>query len=422
MSYKDNFNVFVGGKSGVFKGIKIEKKANVIKNIQDLVSIRENDQITTISWSNEDEKDVLIACGVKEDKRIKVYDSESSEFTCSFPCNTGKGSINGLSRYNESILTAVKSGEVSSWPFNGKEEILVNAGENLDKMCHSRVQKNIIATGGLENRLKLFDLEKRTLIFSEKNLSHDWLELRIPIWISDLNFLPATQQIVTAGRYGHIRLYDPRAQRRPVINTTIQDEALTCLCITPAERHIIVGSGKGRMNLVDLRKSGTILNTYKGFAGGVTGVACSMSNPYVASVSLDRYLRIHHVDTKEVLKKIYLTSKLTCLVVRSDFSIESIIDDKQKVVELHCDNIDKRSCGNEVASEEEYDELFNKMEAVDSERVEFNKRRKRIKLTQEERSSIERDRSQDSTKTRNRKNRKEIKQERLNKERRLKRS
>ncbi|RLU16853.1 hypothetical protein DMN91_010921 [Ooceraea biroi] len=208
-------------------------------------------------------------------------------------------------------------------------------------MCHSRVQKNIIATGGLENRLKLFDLEKRTLIFSEKNLSHDWLELRIPIWISDLNFLPATQQIVTA------------------------DEALTCLCITPAERHIIVGSGKGRMNLVDLRKSGTILNTYKGFAGGVTGVACSMSNPYVASVSLDRYLRIHHVDTKEVLKKIYLTSKLTCLVVRSDFSIESIIDDKQKVVELHCDNIDKRSCGNEVASEEEYDELFNKMEAVD---------------------------------------------------------
>jgi ribosome biogenesis protein NSA1 len=105
-------------------------------------------------------------------------------------------------------LTAVKSGEVTLWPVNGKEEALINAGENLNKMCHSRVQKNIIATGGLENRLKLFDLEKRTSIFSEKNVSHDWLELRVPIWISDLNFLPGTQQIATAGRYGHVNIFD----------------------------------------------------------------------------------------------------------------------------------------------------------------------------------------------------------------------
>lgn len=58
------------------------------------------------------------------------------------------------------------------------------------------------------------------------------------------------------------------------------------------------------MNLIDLRKSSTVLNTYKGFAGGITGIACSMDNPYVASVSLDRYLRIHHIDTKELLKKV----------------------------------------------------------------------------------------------------------------------
>jgi len=106
-----------------------------------------------------------------------------------------------------SILTAIKSGEVTLRQGNGKEEVLINAGENLDKMCHSRVQKNVIAIGGRENRLKLFDLEKRTSIFSEKNLSHDWLGLRVPIWISDLNFLPGTQQIATAGRYGHVNSF-----------------------------------------------------------------------------------------------------------------------------------------------------------------------------------------------------------------------
>lgn len=103
-------------------------------------------------------------------------------------------------------MTAVKSGEISLWSFdNRKEEILINAGENLNGMRHSCMQKNIIATGGLENRLKLFDLEKQKLIFSEKNLSHDWLELRVPIWISDLNFLSGTKQIATVGRYGHVK-------------------------------------------------------------------------------------------------------------------------------------------------------------------------------------------------------------------------
>lgn len=33
-----------------------------------------------------------------------------------------------------------------------------------------------------------------------------------------------------------VRLYDPHAQRRPVINLTIKDEALTCLSVTPKEK------------------------------------------------------------------------------------------------------------------------------------------------------------------------------------------
>ncbi|XP_032673869.1 WD repeat-containing protein 74 [Odontomachus brunneus] len=382
MSYKDNFNVFVGGKSGIFKGIKIEKKANIIKNIQDLVSITESDQVTTVSWGDDDEKDILIACGVKGNRRVKIYDSESSRFTCSFLCNTGKGSINGISQYDGSILTAVNSGEVTLWRLDREEELLINAGENLDRMCHSRVQRNVIATGGREHILKLYDLEKQALIFNEKNLRHDWLELRVPIWISDMNFLPETQQIATVGRYGHVRLYDPRAQRRPVINITHQDEAFTCMCVTLKEKHIIVGSGKGNLNLVDLRKPGKILNTYKGFVGGVTGVACSMSNPYIASVSLDRYLRIHHIDTKELLKNIYLTSRLTCLAMRSDFSIETNTENNQKVItESSCDNggsVGEQS-SDDVASEAEYDELFNKMQVVGNKSEKVGKKRKLVK-------------------------------------------
>lgn len=60
---------------------------------------------------------------------------------------------------------------------------------------------------------------------------------------------------------------------------------------------------------------------------------------------------------------------------------------------LRCDdsNVNEPSPENDVASEEEYDELFNKMQVIGNERREFNKKRKRIKLTteQDERSLID---------------------------------
>lgn len=72
-------------------------------------------------------------------------------------------------------------------------------------MRHSKINKHVIATGGQEHELKLFDIERQTRIFLEKNVALDWLQLRVPIWISDIDFLPYTDEIVTVGRYGHVR-------------------------------------------------------------------------------------------------------------------------------------------------------------------------------------------------------------------------
>lgn len=66
----------------------------------------------------------------------------------------------------------------------------------------------------------------------------------------------------------------------------------------------MVGSGKGTMKLIDLRKPGKILHTYKGLIGSVTGLASSKVGPYVVSTSLDRYLRVHNIDTREMIKKV----------------------------------------------------------------------------------------------------------------------
>ncbi|KZC10124.1 PREDICTED: WD repeat-containing protein 74 [Dufourea novaeangliae] len=388
MNSGDNYHLYVGGTSGVFKGIKIDKTKCIIQNIQNLVTIAANDEITTMSWDDDQEKDILIACGGKGNRSVKVYDRNCSAFTCSFCCNNGAGKINGISRYDGAILTAVESGEVKLWRFKEEDEIIIKAGENLKRMRHSKMNKNIIATGGNEHKLKLFDLERQAQVFIEKNVSHDWLEMRVPVWISDVDFLPNTEQVVTVGKYGHVRLYDPKTQRRPVINLEIKDEPLTTFAFTPREKQIIVGSGKGKMNLVDLRKPAKVLNTYKGFVGGVTGIACSKIEPYIASVGLDRYVRIHHMDTKMLLKKIYLTSKLSCMLLRSDVSLP--VEDKEieNSVQVHNNSNGEQ---NDIEQAErvqvnadndaEYDMLFDKMQVISNkeDRKSIERKRRRTK-------------------------------------------
>lgn len=388
MCSKDNYDIYTGGRSGVFKGIRIEKDTYAMDNIQNIISITANDCVTSLSWGDNEEKEILIACGENEIRSVKVYDTECSTFTCSFFCNVGSGKVNGLSRYNETILTAVQSGQVKLWRFKEDDKILIDAGENLERMRHSKIDKNIIATGGKENVLKLFSLDRQVQVFTAKRLPNDWLNLAKGIWISDIDFLSGTQQIVTVGRYGHVQLYDTKAQRRPVVHLEVKDEALTTLAVTSREKQIIVGSGKGRMNLVDLRQPAKLLNTYKGFAGAVTGIACSTTKPYIVSVSLDRYLRVHNMHTKELLKKIYLTSKMSCMLLRSGFTLpeESQITENSKRVcndrkSKYIDIKNKRNGHVNVDSDPEYDALFENMQVINNrDDKRLIKRRKIISL------------------------------------------
>lgn len=321
MNYKDDFNVFVGGKSGIFKGVRVKEKSCVMKNIQNLVSITDNHEVTCMSWGDADEKEILLACGSKGVRSVKTYDTENHTFRTSFICDVGEGNITGIARLNGNIITAVQSGHVKLW--RHKEDCILNVGENLSCMRQANSKKNIIATGGLENPLKLFDLEKKVTTFTAKNVSNDWLQLRTPISVTDLCFSTNDKQIVTAGRYGHIRLYDPKAQRRPVVNLEMKEEALTTISPCVQDRQFVCGTGRGRMNMIDLRKTGKILNTYKGAVGAITAVAVSKIDPCIVSTSFDRYLYVHDINSKKLLKKVYLTSKLSGMVLRSEFSLNT---------------------------------------------------------------------------------------------------
>ena len=48
---------------------------------------------------------------------------------------------------------------------------------------------NLFALGGRENDLQIWDLNQKKCIWKAKNVKHDTLSLRVPIWVTDLAYV-----------------------------------------------------------------------------------------------------------------------------------------------------------------------------------------------------------------------------------------
>lgn len=243
---------------------------------------------------------------------------------------------------------------------NGKIHILddastvMEAGDNISKMRQCPQNRNLVAVGGKDraNNLNVFDLEAQKSIFKSKNVPHDNLQLEVPIWESDLTFVNNSDKyLATCSRYGYIRFYDYRVQRRPVHNyTDSREQAFNSL----AERNgiIFVSTTMGGLYAFDLKNMKVPLHTYKGATGSITSITVDDTGKFVFTASLDRYVRVHNAEKTNLLYQCYVKSKASQIVMKSA--------DNQMLAEY------KQSKEQEVEnSDEEFDELFENMQTVE---------------------------------------------------------
>nr|XP_026496450.1 WD repeat-containing protein 74 [Vanessa tameamea] len=343
-------DIFVASKIGSFKHIKYhtdstKNNKKCIENLVEIKSLQKDDAITSMVWGNEEQTEILIG---KKNQQIQVYDTIQG-FTKSYTADFGIGDIIGLGKHKRRLLAALSSGVVQIW--SKKENVVVNTGGKLDKMKVCDQDTTLFATGGEENDLKVWRIGEAAPLFSAKNLPHDWLQLRRPVWVSDLTFL-SPELLAVCSRHGYVRLYDTRSQRRPVCNVEFQ-MAATCMAPAFDDRHVLVGFGRGQLQQVDLRR-GKPDKAYKGAVGAVSSVVAVGGR--VFSTSLDRHLRVHQGDSKELLYKQYMTSKLACVLVQTATTTPLKREDPEVKEE---DQVE----GTEV-KEEDMDDIFENMETI----------------------------------------------------------
>ena len=99
------------------------------------------------------------------------------------------------------------------------------------------LNSSFVAVGGKELDLALWDVQTATQTFQAKNVPHDKLDMRLPVWIKDIAFVDSPSVCVTGTAYGQLRLYDICASRRPVWSVyTEEQRPVTCVMMAPPSK------------------------------------------------------------------------------------------------------------------------------------------------------------------------------------------
>lgn len=309
-------SVWLGSETGILKGVSLDRKQAF--NFCNSRTLSRQQEVRVLCWGDPAESELLLGCA---DGTVRTFSTEKGVFTEARSCGEPQeGCFSGLASLRGSaIVTCSDCGKLRVWrEDSGRPVAELDAGSSVCRMRQSPLEPNRVATGGKENGLKLWDLERPDKpLFSAKNLRDDWLDLRRPHWVRDVGFIPDSGKLVTCTGYHQVHVFDPSTpRRRPVLEAEFGEYPLTALALPASGGAVVVGNTQGQLAVLDLRK-GLVRGCLKGATGSVRALQCHASQPVVASCGLDRHLRIHGLDDRMVQHKVYLKSRLNCLLLAS---------------------------------------------------------------------------------------------------------
>ncbi|KAK0136291.1 WD repeat-containing protein 74 [Merluccius polli] len=324
--------VWLGSETGILKGVSPARKQAF--NFCETRSLSRDQEVRALCWGDPAETEVLVG---SVNGAVRTFSTEKGVFTETRQCggDAEEGGFTGLAVADLGLVTCVETGRLRVWREESSQPVVdVDAGASVCRMRQNPARRERVATGGKENGLRVWDLERPDApVFTAKNLRDDWLDLRQPEWLRDAAFLPDSDKIVTCTGHHQVRVYDPATpQRRPVLEVRYGEYPLTCLSLVAGGQAVVVGNTHGSLAVLDLRK-GLVRGCLKGLAGGVRGLQCHPTLPLVASCGLDRFLRIHSLETRSIEHKVYLKSRLNCLLLASQALGEEVGGEVEEVKE-----------------------------------------------------------------------------------------
>lgn len=177
------------------KGVSLIKKQAF--NFSEMSCLSRDQEVCVLAWGDATETEILVG---SLNGTVRTFSTDKGIFTETRQCGEAtQGRFTGLAVTDSALVTCVESGQLRVWKDESSTHVVeIDAGKSVCRMRQNASQRHTVATGGKENGLKVWDLERPDKpIFVAKNLRNDWLDLRQPEWVRDLAFMPDSDKIVT---------------------------------------------------------------------------------------------------------------------------------------------------------------------------------------------------------------------------------
>ncbi|CAF3808594.1 unnamed protein product [Rotaria magnacalcarata] len=343
------FNVLAGCESGIVKGIDT---SNCGVYVIHKPAATYADAVNLLEWSlanNEtDYMEVFIGTQKNQIMRLKFAD-ESIE---SIGTITRASPLKGLAYLGENrFVTCSENGVLSIDRIENESlvsEIEANAGPDISRLRINPFNRDYFGTGGKENDLKIWSItelmknektKNKSVIFQAKNVRPNAFRLRMPVWVTDFQFIDERNRCLVSTGHHQIRLYDPQTSaRRPVHEIEFEQYPIMSIALLHSSnnQHFLAGNTQGEMAQFDIKRlsSSAMIHKYNGVMGSIRSIDTHPTLPLIASASIDQYTRIHNAETYRQVSKFYLKSRLTS-VLFSPHSIANREEQQEKTVETN---------------------------------------------------------------------------------------
>ncbi|KAI9208725.1 WD40-repeat-containing domain protein [Polychytrium aggregatum] len=286
----------------------------------------------------------------------------------------------GLHETEGTLISCTSHGRVIYDRISESETALPSLAVSLgqDQLCRMRVsasQPNIFVTGGKEREIAIWDINRAKEsalqpIWKSKNVKNDFLDLRVPVWNTDIQWCTPsdTTKFVVGTGHHQIRLYDTKAARRPVISKEVGEHPVRALALAENGQEVILSDTTDLMMSFDLRMQ-KVVARYKGLDGCVTSNYACGNEKSVVSVSMDRHLRVHARTSKaNLLKKVYLTQRLSAVLVDEEWVDESSTTKSTRDTQIG-EGLSHRAKAAAVGDDgdDEDEDIWERMKQVDEE-------------------------------------------------------
>ncbi|CAJ1351329.1 unnamed protein product [Effrenium voratum] len=270
------------------------------------------------------------------------------------------------------------------------------------------------AFGGLENDVKIYDLERKEVVWTAKNVRENTLCLRVPVKVNTVGWatkMCPSRSLITCGTGdGKVRVYDANAQRRPLFELLIgylvgsgtggwtgavDDTKRPQICSKIAQVRgddwaLLIADTLGVIREYDLRnlpkaqaaaappgrkahwkianKELPFRRGFRGTMGAIRDMDVHCSGDAMVAVGLGRFAYVFPTKGRNMICKVYLKQKMNCVLMSSEAMKKEEKDGKQEEGEEEPPEDDKEvdEPGDEELEEDKVEEGFSDDEAEDA--------------------------------------------------------